>query len=371
MPAEETLASLRVLLVVPNLHYNGTARQAALLAAGLARQGGTVRVCALGGPAPWVESLRQAGVEVDLLGWTRWLDLAPFLRLRRLLGSYRPDVIHVWGPLALRSLLAVGRPRHCRLVGSRILTAGRQPGWLDRGLLCGLEGVLALGATDAQRYRMLGIANVVESRPAADTDALLFTPAGTERLPSFPAGARLLLGIGPLESAKEFYHAIWTLDILHLIFDNLHLVLVGDGPERPRLEKLVTNSRQTSCVHFVGSCPDLRPLLQRCELVCAPGRGSSVLLDAMAAGRPVVAGHFPENSEIVRDGETGLLVEPGNMPDLTRGVRQLLGSQELRDRMGAAARRWTRQQVTVARLVEAGTQLYQGQKQAAVAAISA
>jgi glycosyltransferase involved in cell wall biosynthesis len=372
MPAETPGAPARVLILVPDLHCNGTARQSALLAAGLARRGATVRVCALGGPAPWADELRQAGVAVDLLGWTRRLDLAPFLELRRLLGTYRPEVIHAWGPLSLRCLVAVDRPRGCRVVASRMLTADKRPGWLDQHLLRRVDGVLALGATDAQRYHQLGIASVVEARPATDTEALLAPAPGTlpPPLPCLPDGARLLLGIGPLESVKGFYEAIWILDVLKLIYDNLHLALLGDGPERPRLERLVHNSRQTRCVHFLGTCADPGPVLERCELVWAAGRagrGVSALLDVMAAGRPVLATRFPEISEVVRDGETGILVEPGSKPELTRGVYQLLEHPELRRRMGEMARRRVREEFGIGQLVEAGLRLYRGHSQADVA----
>ena len=96
----------KALLVLPSLDYGGAARQVCLLAAGLPREGIDVRVCALGGPAPWADELAAAGVVVAVLGWTRPFDVWPLAALRRLLRSYRPEVVHAWGPAALRVVAA-------------------------------------------------------------------------------------------------------------------------------------------------------------------------------------------------------------------------------------------------------------------------
>ena len=70
---------------------------------GLPRESFRVRVAVLGTETPWVESLRGEGVEVEVLGWRRPFDVLPFLALRRLIKSMRPDVVHVWGATALRA----------------------------------------------------------------------------------------------------------------------------------------------------------------------------------------------------------------------------------------------------------------------------
>jgi glycosyltransferase involved in cell wall biosynthesis len=90
----------------------------------------------------------------------------------------------------------------------------------------------------------------------------------------------------------------------------------------------------------------------------------------MAAARPVVATRLPEIREVVREGETGLLGGPGNKPQFTNSVRLLLGSEELRRRMGVAGRERARREFTVAQLVQAASQLYQGQSQVSDAEIT-
>src|SRR5215472_7377202 len=135
-----------VLFVIPSLEYSGAARQLALLAAGLPRESFHVRVAVLGVESPWVASLRGEGVEVEVLGWRRPFDVRPFLALRRLVGSMRPDVVHVWGAAALRAVVLSGSRRASRLLVSAVLSPAGRPSPLDRWLLRRVEGVIAFDA---------------------------------------------------------------------------------------------------------------------------------------------------------------------------------------------------------------------------------
>src|SRR5208283_2376426 len=66
------------------------------------------RVCTLVADGPLGALLRQGGVPVESLGWRRSLDVLPLLRLRRLVRDFAPDIVHAWGPLALRALRVAG-----------------------------------------------------------------------------------------------------------------------------------------------------------------------------------------------------------------------------------------------------------------------
>jgi glycosyltransferase involved in cell wall biosynthesis len=353
-----------ILFVLPNLEYRGAARQLSLLAAGLARESFRVHVAVLGLETPWAESLRGEGVEVEVLGWLRPFDVLPLVKLRRLVRSMRPDVLHVWGLAALRALVLTGSRPVNRLLISDALSFAQRLGWLDRWLLQRAEGVIAFGAAEGERYRWLGVADT-RLTIVSPAMPIPMAPDKPAELPGMPTNDRVLLGLGPIEQHKGFREAVWAFDILHHLYEDVHLVLAGDGPDRSRVEQFARQIGVRKYVHFLGACGDLAPYLHRAEMVWVPslrGGGVGAALEAMAVGRPVIASRLPDLAEIVVDGETGFLVEPNNKAALARQTRLLLDDPLRRQRMGEASRQRVREQFTVARLVETCARRYAEEK---------
>jgi glycosyltransferase involved in cell wall biosynthesis len=350
----------RVLFVIPSLEYGGPAGQLCLLAAHLARDRLEPRVAVLGGDAPWVGRLRAAGVAVDLLGWRRPFDLRPFLALRSLARDFRPDVVHAWGPGALRAVALVrGAAGGGRLFASAVLPPAGPPPRLDRFLL-GRAAVVALGAAEGQRYLRLGLN---PSRVAVVPRAVAppGSPAGD--LPPIPPAAKVLLCVGPVESYKGFREAVWAMDILRHVDENVHLVLAGTGSDLPRVVEFARAIGVAAHAHFVGPVEDLGPLLGRADVVWVPSladRGHGAALEAMSAGRPVVASRWPGLAEVVAEGETGHLVEPDNKAALARATHPLLENLESRRRLGEAGRRRATEHFPPAGLALACARLYDG-----------
>jgi glycosyltransferase involved in cell wall biosynthesis len=346
-----------LLLLTSSLDYGGPARRLCLLARGLPRDAFAVRVGVLGADAPWAEELRRAGVEVRALGWTRLLDAKPLLALRRWLHAERPAVVHAFGSAALRSAVGCGAAGRA-LVASYLLRVGPAARrWsADRWLLGGVAAVVAFGAAEARRYQ--------EFRFPADK---VHTVApGVElseggEASGWPAG-RGVLCVGPIAAHKGHRDAVWAFDILHYLFDDLRLVLVGDGPDRRRVEDFARAAGAAPFVHFLGRQPDVAPYLRRAAVVWVPSRtggGVCAALEAMAAGRPVVATRVPELAELVTDGETGCLVPPGDKASLARATRFLLDDAALARRLGDAARRRAEEQFGAARMVAECARIYE------------
>jgi glycosyltransferase involved in cell wall biosynthesis len=154
---------------------------------------------------------------------------------------------------------------------------------------------------------------------------------------------------------------VWAFDILHYLFKDLRLVFAGDGSDRPRVEDFARILGAWRDVHFAGRCSDLTPLLQSALAVWVLGRqgGVGAALEAMAAGRPVVASRIPELAEVVVDGTTGFLVPPGDKAALTRQTRLFLDDSDLARRFGEAGQRRAAESFSLARLVEQCTPLYE------------
>jgi glycosyltransferase involved in cell wall biosynthesis len=189
-------------------------------------------------------------------------------------------------------------------------------------------------------------------------------------LPGVPDGARLLVGVGRLERHKGFRNAVWALDILSYLFADLHLLLVGDGPEAVRVRQFARVTRLAERVHLVGRQQDVAPFLRRADLVWAPALadGSTrAVLEAMAAGRPVVASRLPSLADVVAEGETGVLVPPGDAGALARRTRVLLDDAAGRRRLGEAARRRAAECFSVDAFINTVADLYERGSQAVAA----
>ena len=331
---------MRILFIISDLTYRGAAKQLTLLAKRLPGEEFQRRVCVLGKAGPWAEELQTAGVILDVLNWRWTLDLPAFGRLRFVLGAYQTDVLHVWGQTALQAAVLAGGLRHGRLIVTRPLPTRHSSGklnWWDRWLLRRAECVTAMSPSAADMWGRLEV----------DPSRFVVIPPGVEVLHALPIPAadalppRTILCVGPLERRKGFRDAIWVLDILRFLHQDLQLAFVGRGPDRSAIERFAHDARVADRVQFLGERSDLPALMGQAELVWVPSHGAggiNVVLEAMMAGRPVVASALLEIAEIVVPGETGFLAPPGDQAAFARQTRLLLDDAELRRKMGDAGR---------------------------------
>jgi glycosyltransferase involved in cell wall biosynthesis len=348
----------RVLFVLPSLAYSGAATQIGLLAGYLPRAEFEPRVCVLGGEGPMAGPLRAAGIGVDVLGWTRPVDFRWLLRLRALVRSFDPDMIHVHGLAALRAVILTGASRARLFVTAPSVgrSGGARLSSIDRWLLGRADGILAAGPADAERCRRLGLPGqrlavvplAVARRAAGDLPPQVATLV--------PPQDRVIVSVGPIEAHKGFRDALWAMGILGFVPADPHLLLIGTGPDRSRLETFAHITEVARRVHFVGEQPDIEPFLRRADMIWVPSRspaGCTVALEAMAAGRPVIATDLPDLAAIVADGDTGFLVAPGDKVGLARRTRILLEAPDLCRRMGEAGRLRALRQFPVENLLTA------------------
>lgn len=153
-----------------------------------------------------------------------------------------------------------------------------------------------------------------------------------------------VLSVGRLEARKG--HAILLEAIAELTAReaNVRLTLVGDGPERPHLERLARELGLTGAVRFVGALghDKVTRVYQEADAFCMPSFAEgvpTVLMEAMASGLPVVATRIAGTPELITEDETGLLVTPGRADELASALARLAEDPELRLRLAAAGRR--------------------------------
>ena len=321
----------KLLVVTHDMRPSGPARRLDIFARGMPP--GEVEVCLLGEHWPWSRSLAEAGVPVHAIGSRGPLDLRSLWRLRdRVRAAPR---VWAWGPGAAWPVV-LGGVCPSRLVSP--LQTGRRPSlastWLVRR--CGV--LVADGEAEAESLRRLGIEEKRLRVVAPGVEVA--TPAQPARLPSLPDDAKVMLVLGPIARTKGPREAVWAFDILAYLEERLHLVFVGDGPDMPGVRRFVEVARREDRTHFVGAVGDLGPWLARADVVVAPGSGGGRIgiLDAMAAGRPVVATPSPDRADLLDHGRTGLFARAQDIPELCRQIKAVLDDPALGRTLGANAR---------------------------------
>jgi phosphatidylinositol alpha-mannosyltransferase len=263
--------------------------------------------------------------------------------VRKAFSAFGPDVIHVHDPLTPSTAMLGVLHKTAPVVATfhsyfardhfegRLYTAVApllRPVWrrIDR----------RLAVSEAARYSVcsrMGTLPVEIVPNGADVE--LFAQATPADLPD----GRILLFVGRLEPRKGFPVAVKAFAELAPRYPDLRLVVVGAGEQAQAVEALRPELRQR--VHMLGKVPnEALPTYHRAaDVFVSPATGSEsfgiVLVEAMAAGLPLVASDIAGYREVARHEREGLLVAPSDPRALAAGVRRLLDDPVLAERLGA------------------------------------
>lgn len=359
---------IKILLLIPTLDRSGAEKQFALLATGLPRNEFEVYAAALTRGGPYEQPLREAEIPTAILH-KRWkFDPVTLWRLWRLVRQLQPDVLHSWlfAANAYSRFVAGGGLRPKVLVSERCVDTWKS-GWqlaLDRRQISRTTRLIANSQGVAEFYGEHGF-------PA---ERIVVIPNGVE-IPDgksverdkqwaefdIPPGSRIVGYVGRLARQKRVHDLVWAMQLLRQLTDRVYFLAVGDGPERGRLERLARHMGCDHLVRFVGHRADASRLIGLMNVLWLAsdfeGMSNSVL-EAMAAGVPVVASDIPTNRELVVDGETGYLVRVGDSIGFAQFSDRLLADPKTACRMGSAGRERVRQQFNVPKMIERHAELY-------------
>jgi len=285
-------------------------------------------------------------------------------RLWRVIRKHRPDILHAHyaSGYGLIGALSGFQPFVLSAWGSDVVhfpTISPLHRWMIRFVLKKARRVLSTSKfMSGYIERLTGITPVVTP---FGIDTRVFYPQQQER-----NGNTLV--IGTIKKMKPEYSLHTLIQAFHQVRQMLpdqpmRLLLVGDGTERGRLEQLVQESGLSPFVDFAGYQPyaevvDYHNSLDvYVNVSLAESFGVSVL-EASACGRPVVASDVGGLREVVQEGYSGYLVEPGNSEATAQAICKLARDPALREQMGAHGREWVKRHYSLNSSVEKMLSVY-------------
>ncbi|GJL65082.1 MAG: glycosyl transferase [Nitrospirales bacterium] len=173
--------------------------------------------------------------------------------------------------------------------------------------------------------------------------------------------AMVVGSVGWLTSIKGHQYLIEAIAKLKPRYPQLHCLIVGSGPLREELSKLAAGHSVASAVHFLGHMEDIPSCLAAMDAFVLPSLNEGMgraLIEAMAAGLPVIASNVGGVPAIVQDGQTGLLVPPGNSDALAEALERYLQSPEWANMIGAAAQEYISTRFDVSSMVRGVESVY-------------
>lgn len=371
------------ILYPASLGLGGAERQLTLLAKHMPRDRFDLTFVVLGGATPLADEIRRSGRTVLTLGTPRRAGLSlPMLAAHGLKAvvNYasvsrrgRYDIVDAWlyhGYWLAGVTRPVGRVPFL-IAGRRSLSAFKErwnPLWR-------LIDEIARRRTDRYVANSQAVSDDVQRRERIDPSRIRVIRNGVE-IPDLAdvrskARARALLGVpddalvvgcvGSFKRGKGQVSLLRSMPEVVRQVDRAFLVIAGDGPERASAERTAAELG-VERVRFLGNVPDARALYPAFDVLVSASEAEglpNVVLEAAAAGRPIVATDAGGTREIIEDGVSGVLVAVGDEAALARGVVQLLLDPALGARLGLAAREHAAAAFGIDRLIAETAALYE------------
>jgi sugar transferase (PEP-CTERM/EpsH1 system associated) len=370
-PAER----LRVLHVVPRLGLGGTEHGVLKVLAGLGDDQFEHRICAVRGmDASFVRGMNVAVRTYSAASAKSGFQF-PLFRLIRIMKEFRPHIVHTRNFGALEAICAARLARVPVAIhsehGYELEILGGLP--IRRRILC--RALFPMADAVFAVTRELSLYHSRQSWLPAGAFRVIHNGVSTERFAprhmdaaeirnqlGIPTERFVIGSVGRLVPIKDHLTLLRAVEVVLRRRKDVHVLLVGDGPERAKLEEYAAASPElTGHVTFCGASGRIPELMNAMQVFVLPSicEGmSNTILEAMASGLPLVVTRAGGNPELVVDGSIGFLFPPSDFPALAQHLEMLAESPDLRRSFGEAARLRAVEQFSLERMIRSYRDLY-------------
>lgn len=360
---------IRVCWIIPTLDQGGAEKQLCLLAAGLDREKFEPLVITLSRSGPREKELIDSSCPVQHINKRGKFDFGAYLRLSRAITQFKPDIVHTW----IFAANAYGRSAALQanvpviFGGERCVDPWKKSyhHWIDLYLTKRTTGVITNSSAitdfcvahghDRKKFHV--IHNGIPIRNCGT----ISRQEAANRMGLDPS-RRWIGAIGRLWQQKNYKDMIWAAEMLRVRYDNTTFVILGEGPERERLEYYCDQVRAAQQVTFLGHREDAADLLPHFELFwnasLYEGQSNSIL-EAMQDGVPVIASDIAGTRDIIEHERNGLLFPVGDVGELMKSSARILDSTNLRTALCNAAKETINCHFSVKALVTKHEALYE------------
>ncbi len=295
---------------------------------------------------------REAGLSVALVAERRRWDTQVLQHLRQTIVAINPDILETRNVKSHFLVRLLGLQKKYPWVAwnhgyTETSSLDRMYTLLDRWSLGGAYRVVTVCQPFADRIAEFGVTRdrirILHNSVKPFVTPMPDEVAAVRQQLGIRDEEAVILSVGRLSHEKGHADLIRTAAALVAMpgTQDFRIVIVGDGPERQSLANLAARLGVEKQVVFAGFQRDTRPYYAMATIVAVPSHSEgspNVVLEAMAAGLPIAANRVGGIPEILEECVTGLLVEPRNPDAMAKALFRLLSDDELRGRLGAAAK---------------------------------
>ena len=366
------MQNFKVMYITHSLGVGGSEKLISDMAVELKRRGFDSVICCLDSLGEWGKKLRKEGFKIFVLGRKKGIDLNVSKKIKNIIEKEHPDILHAhhYSPYFYTALSNFSRRRpklifteHGRFYPDRVRVKRVVFNQFAKLFTDAIIGVCNFTKYSLSKYEMFPqnkidvIYNGIKPKKYEGS-----IDADLKRKELGLGASEVIIGsVGRLCSVKSYNILIRAFGEVKKRLQNVKLLIVGNGALRDDLEALSRHMGLSDDIIFLGERRDVPELMKIFDVFTLSSNleaASLALLEAMASDLPIVATNVGGNSELIKDNETGVLVDRGDYKKFADAIIRILQNPTVKNAMGEKGRKRVIEKFSFNRMIDEYIRLY-------------